>query len=504
MTAGADVVRAYHERTKHSPESLRENPHGLDWAIMPRSFKVYTDLEPIALPRDFTSSTQPALASIAGAAPPPTATVPLDRNALARLLYFSAGVLRQRRFDGGEIFFRAAACTGALYHIDLYVVCQRLPDLEPGVYHFGPHDFALRRLRAGDQRGVLAAATGEHPAVREAQALLVYASTFWRNAWKYRERAYRHCYWDAGTILANLLALGAAEALPMTIVQGFVDGDVSRLLDLDPLREVPLGMVALGTGAPAPPAAAVPPRLGLATLPPSTREIDYAAIRDAHAASHLADAEAVAAWRNRPWTPAPPVGGGVAIALEPPPPGAVREPIETVILRRGSARRFAPDAITTAQLAALVHAATRGVPADVVPAPDLYLIVHAVDGLASGTYAARADGRALAPLRAAELRREAGFLGLGQSLPAEAAVNLYWLIDLEPVFARYGGRGYRAAQLMAAIAGGRTYLAAYAQGLGATGLTFFDDAVTAFFSPHAAGKSVLFLMAVGRRARRAS
>jgi nitroreductase len=288
----------------------------------------------------------------------------------------------------------------------------------------------------------------------------------------------------------------------MTIVQGFVDGDVSRLLDLDPLREVPLGMVALGTGASVPPTVAVPPRLGLATLPPSTREVDYAAIRDAHAASQLADAEAVAAWRSRPWTTAPPVDGGAAIALEPPPPGAVREPIETVILRRGSARRFAPDAITTAQLAALVHAATRGVPADVVPTPDLYLIVHAVDGLAPGTYAARADGRALASLRAAELRREAGFLGLGQTLPAEAAVNLYWLMDLEPVFARYGGRGYRAAQLMAAIAGGRTYLAAYAQGLGATGLTFFDDAVTAFFSPHAAGKSVLFLMAVGRRARR--
>ena len=57
------------------------------------------------------------------------------------------------------------------------------------------------------------------------------------------------------------------------------------------------------------------------------------------------------------------------------------------------------------------------------------------------------------------------------------------------------------AQLEAAIAGGRTYLAAYALGLGATGLTFFDDDVTAFFSPHAAGKSVMFHMAVGREVR---
>ncbi len=57
------------------------------------------------------------------------------------------------------------------------------------------------------------------------------------------------------------------------------------------------------------------------------------------------------------------------------------------------------------------------------------------------------------------------------------------------------------AELEAAIAGGRTYLAAYALGLGATGLTFFDDDVTAFFSPDAAGKSVMFHMAIGRRGR---
>jgi hypothetical protein len=34
----------------------------------------------------------------------------------------------------------------------------------------------------------------------------------------------------------------------------------------------------------------------------------------------------------------------------------------------------------------------------------------------------------------------------------------------------------------------RLYLATYAQHFGASGLTFFDDAVTEFFSPHAAGK----------------
>ncbi len=73
---------------------------------------------------------------------------------------------------------------------------------------------------------------------------------------------------------------------------------------------------------------------------------------------------------------------------------------------------------------------------------------------------------------------------------------MYWLTSLE------GDRDYRAAQLAAAIEGGKLYLAAYALGLGATGLTFFDDEVTGFFSPHAAGKAVMFLTAVGHPAKR--
>jgi hypothetical protein len=72
---------------------------------------------------------------------------------------------------------------------------------------------------------------------------------------------------------------------------------------------------------------------------------------------------------------------------------------------------------------------------------------------------------------------------------------------LPAIIERFGNRGYRAAQLEAGIIGGKLYLAAYAQRLGASGLTFFDDEVTRFFSPHAAGKSVMFLVALGKAAK---
>ncbi len=139
------------------------------------------------------------------------------------------------------------------------------------------------------------------------------------------------------------------------------------------------------------------------------------------------------------------------------------------------------------------------------PMSDLYFIVNAIDGLTPGTYVLHQEKQALELLRAGNFRYEAGHLALDQELGIDAAANIYFMADLEPVLVRFGNRGYRVAQLEAAIIAGKLYLTAYAFRLGATGLTFFDDEVTAFFSPHAAGKSVMFLIALGypyKRVRR--
>jgi nitroreductase len=178
------------------------------------------------------------------------------------------------------------------------------------------------------------------------------------------------------------------------------------------------------------------------------------------------------------------------------------DPIEQVILRRGSSRRFARTSISLPQLSNILHQATRGVPADFLPAAgsqlnNLYLIIHAVDGVAPGAYVLHRDLQVLECLKPGDFRIQAGYLGLEQALPADAAVDIFFLADLRAVFEAMGNRGYRAVQLEAGIIGGKLYLAAYAQRLGASGLTFYDDDVTRFFSPHAEGKSAIFLVAVG-------
>lgn len=496
---------AYHDATKHSLASLRGDPHVLDWDILPRPFKVYPTLDPIPLARDLTGSQRPALEAIADdgrGADGTNARVGIDL--LAHLLYFTAGVLKRRSYPIGETFFRAAACTGNLHHIDLYVASADSPGLDAGLYHFGPHDFALRRLRAGDPRAALAAATAGEPHVREAPTVLILTSTWWRNAWKYRSRAYRHAFWDAGTQLANLLALAAARGLPAHVVLGFADDAVNELLGIDAEHEAALALVTLGrdaTSAVDVRAPTAPEPILFETLPLSEREVDYPAIAAAHRASSLGSPDEAAAWR-RPLPSVDRTAGETpgSVPLDPC-DECLPETVEAVILRRGSARRFTRDPITFRALSTILRAVSRGTPTDFL-APgahraEPYLIVNAVDGLAPGTYAYDRERDALLPLRAGSFRREAGFLGLGQQIPSDAAVDVFWLTDLSSMLSELGNRGYRAAQLEAAIAGGKTYLAAYALGLGASGLTFFDDDVTAFFSPHARGKSVMFLMAIG-------
>jgi SagB-type dehydrogenase family enzyme len=184
-----------------------------------------------------------------------------------------------------------------------------------------------------------------------------------------------------------------------------------------------------------------------------------------------------------------------------------QDTIEEVVVRRGSTREFSRQAITLAQLSTMIDRATRGIETDFqgpteAPLNDLYLIVHAVDGLPPGAYFYRRWERALELLKAGDFRREAGYLGLGQEIPADCSVNVYFLAELNHALERFGNRGYRAAQLEAAIMGGKLYLGAYAHRLGASGLTFFDDDVTEFFSPHAVGKSAMFLIALGKSVRR--
>ena len=182
-------------------------------------------------------------------------------------------------------------------------------------------------------------------------------------------------------------------------------------------------------------------------------------------------------------------------------------PFKCFLVRRGSARRFSHESITLRDLSTVLEQATQGIPSDFLGQSstalnDIYLIVNAVEDLPSGAYVFHRNLKALELLKEGDYRQQAGHLGLDQTLTADASADFFFMTNLDPILERFGNRGYRLAQLDASITAGKIYLAAYAQRLGASGLTFYDDEVTEFFSPHAEGKSVMFLVALGKRARR--
>jgi SagB-type dehydrogenase family enzyme len=497
---------AYHEMTKHSYWSVRTSPHYLDWDNRPSPFKVYPDIEPISLPKELIQSGVPALEAITSARTKSDATREVTLEQLASVLYYSVGITREKSYPGGKTYFRAAACAGALYPIETYVICGSIEGLEAGVYHFNPGDFALRRLRAGDYRSAVINATAGEPGVKASEVILIFTAITWRSAWKYRDRSYRYHFWDNGTILANALAKLAAHETPARLVMGFVEADINRLVGIDGERELALALLPIGFNKQAVSSSILSQPLDeidFKVVPLSASEVDYQSIRDMHSASSLVTPDEVVEWREAAIDRKTKEPVGKVIALDPPPTEHLSTTaIETVIQRRASTRRFALKAISYPELSVMLDRATRGIEADFSSAKEtglneLYLIANRVEGLEPGAYFYRKDERALELLKAGDFSQQSSHLTLGQDLGGDASATIFFMADLKSVMDKWGNRGYRAAQMEAGLIGGRIYLAAYALGRGATGLTFYDDDVTEFFLPHAQAKSCIFVVSVG-------
>jgi len=475
-TQAAGAAWAFHDATKLSYINLRTKPP---------LYKSYPGLPQVPLPQAAPPE-MPALEAVSRATL--VDSTPLDLPAVAQLLHYSAGLIRKSvSASAGEVHYRAAASAGALYPIELYLISGDLPGMAAGVYHYAPAGNALTQLRAGDFRGNLAAAAGDD-SLASVPATLVTTAVFWRSAWKYRSRGYRYCFWDNGTVLANLLATANSLGQPVRVLGGFVDREVDRILGVDSEQEASTCLVALGqtTGL------QVAGRIDLSLIGPGdlgfSEPISYPESALLHAEACLGSAEEVSEWRG------PAQGNETRLRL----PEIGSAGLGEVIAQRGSTRRFARESIPLAQLSALMAASSTNMPADFgIGLAEPYLIVNAVDGLTPGAYRYSRESGELDLLKEGEFREEAGHLCFEQALGADASVVVFFLADLELTLGRLGNRGYRAAQLEAGAMGGNIYLCAHSLGLGATGMTFFDDAVTAFFSPHAAGKSLMFLVGLG-------
>jgi SagB-type dehydrogenase family enzyme len=493
---GAETLRRFHDRTKHSYESVRVRGRGLDWANEPSKVKSYRVGEPIELPRPAPVEAA-AVDALAGSSGGETN---LDLEVLASLLFLTAGVHRIIRGPGGSYEFRTYASAGALYPNEVYVAAADLPGLPAGLYHYHPRDHTLRRLRDHDARQALAEAAAR-PSMRRAPAVLALTGIPWRTAWKYGTRGYRHLWWDAGMMLANLLTSAEGCGIVAEIVTGFVDRDVDRVLGIDGNEEMSLALAPVGQGAPEVGTVEAAP-IHPAVAPLSAHPERDPEIEGAHRASALDTRDTVARWRDLPVWSGPVVNGDVAEIAPLAADRRSRDAVAEVIPRRGSTRRLAREAIPAEELRTILDLGMASISGD-APAPPLapFVVANAVTGLEPGAYRYAGEGR-FERRRPGDLHREAGYVCLEQRLGADAAATVFLMTELDPVLERLGGRGYRVAQLHGGIAAGRLYLAAYAQCLGASGITFYDDAASELFQ--APTWRPLLAVVLGREGTRSS
>jgi hypothetical protein len=398
-----------------------------DIECLPWFYKRYDKPLPrISLPRHLPERTASAVAVLAG-----TADVErrdLDLAHLSRLLHLSAGVVRTTERPYGTWLFRAAGSAGARFPLELYVAVPEGSDLPAGLHWYEPRDHAL--VQVG-------------PPPRVGSPAIVVTGVPWRTGWRYRERGFRHVYWDAGTMLSQLLAAADSAGLEPALYTRFPDADVTALVGADGINEWPIAVVALGGGAPA-----LEP-----TGPAAAGDVDSAPVEFplVTSAQRAGDRDTLGPQWER------------GASVDPPLDGA--GPVDTVVLSRSSQRRMDPSR----GLAGDVLRTAAGVALRGVSAPH-YVVVHDVEGLAPGVY--RLPDLS-APVRAGVLRDELYRVCLEQGLARDAAFVVIGATDVGTL----DDREYREAQLTAGLVEGRLHLLAYALGASASGMTFIDSEV---------------------------
>src|ERR1035437_1697771 len=398
--------REYHESTKHSVESLRRTPHALDWANMPDPFRHYEGVPLLDLPADPPIPEIPALEVLHGVA---GATPAGDGPTfLSQLLFHSAAISASKRVPstGYRYALRVNPSSGNLHPTEFHFLTTGLKEWPDGLYHYRPSAHMAEQRAMGGLQMKLAGSP--------APIVFVLTSIAWREAWKYRDRAYRYCLHDMGHAWQALALAARAIGCDSFAVGHFPDDDVARFCRLHE-DEWPMLVVELrGTSIPVrEPDASAAVWYGGRAHRLSRETIAYPRIDGIHGVTKLGKG----ASRGISAAGPPPTGSG---EIKLPPPASSRPRFGRGARMRRSARDFlgGTQSMSLPQLSAILAVATRPLFADFAAARfiQLYLYVHRVDGLQPGVYRLWPERAELEQVKSGDQRVAAAGLSLGQDL----------------------------------------------------------------------------------------
>jgi SagB-type dehydrogenase family enzyme len=490
---------AYHQVTKHSYGSVRANARLLDWHNQPDPFRINKGAPLTALPPEPGFPDTGTFAAMAGLERPERilqeinsggrAPVLLDVTWLSRLLWHSMAISARKKISPAGIHYslRVNPSSGNLHPTETHLALDGFAGVASGLYHYRVDRHAVELRSRGTWTRRLARAL-EIPWAEGSPLIIGLTSIFWREAWKYGNRAYRYCCHDLGHAMMSILLAAQALGLPGDVVTHFSDVRLARELGLAESDEAPMAfLVFLPEGRsnepsirPVQPIGGVPNEL-------SPEEIPYEELLRMHRSTILPE-PAGALPRIFPAA----AGGARDQASR---PTASRDaPLGVTVRRRRSALDFDPrtSPMERSEVEQLLDFATRDWPADwrrnfggtAMPSGNgadcvaLYLYLHRVHDCEPGVYFWNQSSRKLQPLHRGNVERVAAYLSLEQSLAGNACFAVSMVADLAAAGRVFGNRGYRYVHFEAGAIGQRLYVGAEALGWNATGIgAFYDDDV---------------------------
>ena len=210
-------VFEYHQSSKHTYDAVqaqaaRQGP--VDWTTQPSPYRTFADFPKVPLPSSILDAPVPTLQLLAdglGSVPNSQLTPPQTLKTLGTWLYLADGITIEKRAGSRKFSLRSCPSAGALFPFEIYVVAFAIEGLPPGLYHYSPREFSLRRLRDGAVALThLKRGRPDLEFLKTVPAALLVSTNFWRSAWRYKQRAYRYVLQDAGHLVQNLVSVGGA------------------------------------------------------------------------------------------------------------------------------------------------------------------------------------------------------------------------------------------------------------------------------------------------------
>ncbi|XP_019176162.1 PREDICTED: uncharacterized protein LOC109171564 [Ipomoea nil] len=221
-------VLKYHDQTKHSFTNYARGPRGLDWANQPNPFRRYVSSPLISLLHP-SGNQSPLYSELFNSLPSPH---PVSYATISQFFYDSLALSAWKTTGFSTWSLRVNPSSGNLHPTEAYLISPPIESIcsRSFVAHYAPKEHSLE-IRAEIPSEFFAKNFPKN------SFFVGLSSIFWREAWKYGERAFRYCNHDVGHAIAAVAMAAAGLGWDVKVLDGLGYAELKKLMGLDHFPE---------------------------------------------------------------------------------------------------------------------------------------------------------------------------------------------------------------------------------------------------------------------------